>query len=209
MIAFPSIFYDIRTDVDIYAFDKLDGTNIQACWEWNEGFTHFGTRKRPISERSKQFGEAIPLIQKGYEEKLKEIFEYNGVAKATCFFEYFGERSFAGRHVGNEVHQTVLFDVYVTNPPIGFIAPDMFIRYFQGKVPTAPLLYKGIADEAFLEQVREGTLKNMSYEGVVCKGVKRSEGKKERIVFKVKNKHWIQTLKDECKGDVELFNKLV
>ena len=210
MIAFPSIGKKVEKDLKIYAFDKLDGSNIQALWEWDRGFSMFGTRKRPINENTKTFGEAIQLINDGYSEAMREVFEANGVAQASCFFEFVGEHSFAGRHK-TEKHHTILFDVYISNPPTGFVAPDMFIRFFAGKVPTSKLLYEGVADEAFLSQVKEGTLPGINFEGVVCKGTRRTnENKnKEIVVFKAKNKHWIQALSDQCKGDMELFNKLV
>ena len=49
----------------------------------------------------------------------------------------------------------------------------------------------------------------MGFEGVVCKGIQRDKDKKEIIRFKVKNRKWIEALKDQCNGDMELFNKLV
>ena len=98
MLSFPSIGREIREDIEIFAFDKLDGTNVQALWEWEEGFTCFGTRKRPILDDDPVLGEAITLIKQNYSGIIRPIFENHGVAQATCFFEFFGECSFAGRH---------------------------------------------------------------------------------------------------------------
>lgn len=46
MKAYPSILSQIRTDVPIIAFDKLDGSNIRAEWSKNKkDFLHLGLEK--------------------------------------------------------------------------------------------------------------------------------------------------------------------
>ena len=101
--------------------------------------------------------------------------------------------------------------MYISNPCVGFVAPDCFIEYFSSKIPTAPLLYRGQATPEFIQSVKQGTLKNMSFEGVVCKSVQRdpTTKSKEIIRFKVKNRAWIDSLKDHCQGDTALFNTLL
>ena len=206
MLSYPKIPYTIRNDIEIIAFDKLDGSNIQAAWDWEAGFYEFGTRFRRF-DADDRFGETITLIQETYADPMRKIFLRNGVAKATCFFEYFGASSFAGNHKPSEEHKVILIDVCISNPYAGFVAPEAFIKFFKD-VPTPVVLYKGIATPEFLESVENGTLPGMTFEGVVCKG--REPGDKKTIVrFKWKNKAWVEALKAKCNGDKKLFLELL
>ena len=50
----------------IYAFDKLDGSNIRAEWNPKRGFYKFGSRNSMIDEKSPHLGEAVVLFKKKY-----------------------------------------------------------------------------------------------------------------------------------------------
>jgi hypothetical protein len=55
--------------------------------------------------------------------------------------------------------------------------------------------------------VKQSTLKGMTFEGVVCKGA-NDKATKMPIMFKIKSKAWLDKLREYCKGDNQLFEKL-
>jgi len=189
MKSYPEIKYKIDGNISIYAFDKLDGSMIRAEWTTKKGFWKFGTRRRLLNE-NEFLGKAIGLIREKYEEDLSKIFYDNKYGKVICFFEFWGEHSFAGQHDENEDHTVTLIDV---NPyKKGILPPWMFINLF-GRLDIPNLVYQGKVNNTFVEKIRAGTVKGMTFEGVVCKGMK----KKVVVMFKLKSRKWIERVKGE------------
>lgn len=186
---YPSID-GVRIDTPIYAFDKLDGSNVRAEWTRKSGFCKYGSRTRLLDASDLQLGESIALMQT-YEEAVTKILRDARIDKATLFFEYFGANSFAGVHV-NEEHRVVLIDANLH--PKGFADPRDFRRLFEDKVATAAMVYHGNPNADFVESVRNGTLEGMTFEGVVCK-VPRSKPSHPHTMFKVKSLAWISRVK--------------
>jgi hypothetical protein len=204
MKSYPSITKDVRQDIYIYAFDKLDGSNIRAEWNSKRGFYKFGTRHQLMDEKSMPFARAIPLIKEKYEADLTAVFKERDWKDALCFFEFWGPSSFAGFHNFEEKMDVTLIDV---NPyKEGILPPTEFIKYF-GHLDTAKVLYEGHVTEDLFDKVKQSTLKGMTHEGVVCKGANDKKTKMP-IMFKIKSRAWLDKLKDYCKGDESLFNKL-
>ena len=204
MKQYPSITKDVRQDIYIYAFDKLDGSNIRAEWNYKRGFYKFGTRHQLMDEKSMPFGRAIPLIKEKYLDDLTLVFQEQGWRDALCFFEFWGPSSFAGFHNFEEKMDVTLIDV---NPfKEGILPPTEFIKYF-GHLDTAKVLYEGHVSVELFDKVKQSTLKGMTGEGVVCKGANDKKTKMP-IMFKIKSQAWLDRLKDYCKGDEALFNKL-
>ena len=92
----------------IYAFDKLDGSQIRAEWSKKRKFWKFGTRRQLISKSNKEWGEAVEIIKTKYERDLHDIFVKNRFLKVTCYMEFWGTNSFAGNHM-YEPHDVTLF----------------------------------------------------------------------------------------------------
>lgn len=204
MKSYPSITKDIRDDIHIYAFDKLDGNNIRAEWSSKRGFYKFGSRTQLIDENTKPLGKSIQIIRDKYEEDLSMVFKEHKWRDVICFFEYHGPNSFAGQHKNNDDLTVTLFDV---NPyKEGILEPREFIRYFS-HLDIPYLLYEGRANASFVRKVRESSLRGLTFEGVVCKGANDKKTKMP-VMFKIKTKAWLDKLKLFCKGDEELFNKL-
>lgn len=204
MKSYPSITKDIRDDIHIYAFDKLDGNNIRAEWSSKRGFYKFGSRTQLIDENTKPLGKSIQIIRDKYEEDLSMVFKEHKWRDVICFFEYHGPNSFAGQHKDNDDLTVTLFDV---NPyKEGILEPREFIRYFS-HLDIPYLLYEGRANASFVRKVRESSLRGLTFEGVVCKGANDKKTKMP-VMFKIKTKAWLDKLKLFCKGDEELFNKL-
>lgn len=201
MKSYPTISTTIKNNL-VWVFDKLDGSNIRVEWDHKNGFTRFGSRKRMLDESHPILGEAIPLIanKEGYYTKIANEQKWK---EATFFFEFHGKNSFAGQHV-DEPHRTTLIDVNVYKK--GMISPSDFCGIFGENGHDIPnLLWIGELKDSFIEDVGNGTLENMTFEGVVCKYTQKNQVK----MFKIKNKHWIAKLKEKCGSDTKLFEKLL
>lgn len=202
METYPTIS-TITVDTPILAFDKLDGSNIRAEWTRKNGFNKFGTRRRLLDESEPVLGEAIPLFRETYDDELNRIFRKERMEKATVFFEFVGENSFAGYHADEE-HTVNLFDIHRYKQ--GFLTAREFLKLTNNRVPIIPVLYEGKANDAFIRSVREGTLEGMTFEGVICKG--GLDNRRRPISFKVKSQAWLDRLKDKCGDDEKLYQKL-
>lgn len=203
MKQYPSITKDIQKDVYIYAFDKYDGSNMRAEWNFKKGFYKFGTRTELIDNKS-PFGGAIDLIKKKYTDNLSKVFKNNKWNDALCFFEYWGPSSFAGSHNFNEKMDITLLDV---NPyKRGIMPPNEFIKYF-GHLDIPKVLFEGQITVELFDSVKKSTLPGMTFEGCVCKG-EMDKKSNMPIMFKIKSQAWLNKLKKHCKGNEILFNKL-
>lgn len=207
MKSYPSIAHKLNQEVDIIAFDKLDGSNIRAEWSPKRGFYKFGTRKRIIDASDTHLGKAVDLINENYAAALPKIFmRQRWHQNVICFFEFFGEHSFAGQHRLRDDHKVVLFDVSVYKQ--GFVPPNEFVKLFEGiKIPD--VLYRGKANQTFIDSVRKSTLEGMTFEGVVCKAPNPNKKKTGKpVMFKIKTEAWLEKLKEHCQGNEGMFEKL-
>lgn len=200
MKSYPSIGTKFER-TKVVAFDKLDGSNIRAEWSRKKGFYKFGSRNRLIDKNQPILGEAIDLIVENYGEQLGSIFSAKKWERAVAFFEFYGENSFAGSH-DEEEHQVTLIDVNVYKR--GMIEPNHFVELFE-EVGIPKVLFRGVLDEQMVTEVKNGTLDDMTFEGVVCK----YQGKNNVKMFKVKSRKWIDRLKEKCNGNDTLFRRLV
>ena len=202
MLSYPSINKTI-IHTPIYAFDKLDGSNIRVEWTRKSGFHKYGTRTRLLSSDEEPLGEAINLFEKDFRLELQPIMRKIKAERITLFLEFYGENSFAGFHE-NEQHYLSLFDVSIFKK--GFMLPKEFLSIFEGVVPTSKLLYQGNPNSDFVKQVKDGRLQDMTFEGVVCKSQILTKNKQVR--FKVKNQAWLDKLKTKCGDDRKLYAQL-
>lgn len=203
MKSYPSITKDIRQGIYIYAFDKLDGSNIRAEWNIKKVFHKFGSRTQLIDRTHFPLGKAIDLIINKYQEDLSRIFVHQRWTDVLCFFEFYGPNSFAGTHA-NEDQTVTLIDI---NPyKEGIIEPSYFIKYF-GHLDIPKVLYEGKVSSILFDQVKKSTLPGMTLEGVVCKGASDNKAKMP-VMFKIKSQAWLDKLKNYCKDDINLLNKL-
>lgn len=201
---YPSITKDVRQDLYVYAFDKIDGSNIRAEWNSKKGFYKFGTRNQLTDEKTMPFGRSIPLIRDKYQQELGKVFQEQGWKDALCFFEYWGEESFAGNHNFEKKMDVTLIDV---NPyKQGILEPAPFIQLF-GHLDIPQICYEGYVTTELFDQVKQSTLPGMTFEGVVCKAASDTKAKMP-VMFKIKSRAWLEKLKEHCKGDERLFEKL-
>ena len=202
MKAYPSISPEI-VHQPVYAFDKLDGSNIRAEWSRKRGFYKFGKRNHLLDDTNPVLREAEELILKDFAEPMAQVAREERWDSLVAFFEFFGPQSFAGNHE-NEPHQVALIDV-ATNKR-GILEPRDYLKLFED-LKIAPLLYHGNPNSDFVSAVQGGTLEGMSFEGVVCKGKWVSPGRP--LMFKVKNLAWIQKVKTKYAGNEGLIAQLL
>jgi len=189
-----------QIDLPIYAFDKIDGSNIRSEWSSKKKFWKFGTRTRLVAEDEKPFGEAIGLVKEKYEKELSDIFKKLRYQKVICFFEFGGPNSEFGIHQ-DEKHDVILFDV---NPyKKGLTPPRDFLKNY-GELHVPNMVYYGNPTDKFSEMVGKGQLEGVTFEGVVCKGVRSGQV----VMFKIKSDAWLNRLRKYCKGDDELFRRM-
>lgn len=205
---YPTIEHTVSHDIPVVVFDKLDGSNIRA--EWNrkqKKFYKFGSRNVLLDETSNtnELSAAIPLIREKYEQELTERFLKQQYQEAVCFFEFFGPNSFAGFHQPDDLKTVVLFDINVHKQ--GMLYPTDFIKLTKGlEIPT--IIHQGKFGVDLQQQVAEGTLEGMTFEGVVCKSVSPVKKGFPPWMFKYKNQAWLKKLKQFANGDEALENRL-
>lgn len=200
---YPSITKNVRKEAYIYAFDKLDGSNIRVEWNNKRGFYKWGTRNQLLDPNAKPFNAAIPIITEKFENDLAMVCQEQKWKDALFFFEFHGPSSFAGYHNFDEPMTATLIDV---NPyKMGIMEPSKYLRMFK-HLDIAKPLFEGHVTETFFDKVKQSTLKGMTFEGVVCKGQYETPGCP--LMFKIKSQAWLDKLKVYCKGDTKLFEKL-
>lgn len=201
MKTYPSIGRDNVKGQPFYVFDKLDGSNVRAEWNPKRGFWKFGSRSQLIDETGPIGALAIPLM-KAQEDRIGSILRGLRVQEATCFFEFYGPSSFAGVHQWKETNfQTVLFDVSLFKR--GMMPPSEFVKVFGHKISIPSLVHYGNVTDGLAQQVWDGTLAGVTFEGVVCKGSPLKNGYPPHM-FKLKSKAWIDKVKSLYKDPKEL-----
>lgn len=201
MKEYPSISKQIVRE-PIYAFDKLDGSNIRAEWSKKRGFYKFGKRHGLVDETDPLLGEAKQLVLGTYQDSLSAIFRQQQWQRVLCFFEFYGPNSFAGNHE-DEPHEVTLIDVAVEKK--GILPPYDFIKTFMG-VKKAKVLFGGVPTSDFVSQVKNGTYPGMTFEGVVCKGADVSPGRPR--MYKIKSNAWLDRLKQKYADRPDLIEQL-
>jgi hypothetical protein len=95
----------------------------------------------------------------------------------------------------------------VTAEKKGILEPQNFLKLFSTKVKITSFLYHGNPNSTFVESVRSGELEGMSFEGVVCKGKCISPGRP--LMFKIKNRAWIEKIKMKYVDQPEMIEELM
>ena len=220
MKQYPSIEYKAAFGTHVYAFDKLDGSNLRSLWNRKiykkkpstNGFEKFGTRHQLTSLYDEQWGQGIRLFMEKYSEDLNRIFiddkDFRNIDNIHIFFEFFGPNSFAGFHpiedrINNKMN-VVMFDIHVEKK--GILKPKDFIEKFSC-LDIPKIVYEGNFNNKLVEDVRNNVY-NLN-EGVVVKGTTKTKRKDIENVFlcKIKTIEWLQRLKG-IKGDIELLKEL-
>ena len=188
----------------IYAFDKLDGSNMRFEWSKKRSWYKFGSRRQMIDENHEQFGNVVPMFLNKYGDGLDKIFRkdknYRNFRSFTVFAEYYGPNSFAGFHQKDDNMELTLFDV---NPfGKGFIEPREFVDNF-GHLGIPRVIHIGNMTVEFVNDIKNNVFDLT--EGSVCKATKKEKG--NRIwMTKVKTNNWLYRLKNKY-GEERLIDE--
>lgn len=191
-----------------YVWDKLDGSCIRV--EFNgqskQQPWRFGRRHGLLDDSNPLLPEAEAIIRREHLDGLALGLASLGAVRATAYFEFYGQHSFAGAHRA-EPHQVVLFDV--AGYKRGILAPRDLLEHFSERVPLPKLLYQGELTAEIVRQVREGTLDGVTFEGVVAKSARVEVRYGGPRMFKFKSQAWLDRLLHErCGGDRKLWETL-
>ncbi len=96
---------------------------------------------------------------------------------------------------GDEVKRRIMLGTYALSS-----------GYYDAYYKKAQQLRRLVTDE-FVESVKNSTLNDMPFEGVVCKGALDNKTK-QPVMFKIKSNAWLSKLKVHCKGNQQLFEQL-
>lgn len=200
----PGWRYAHRHDGDhCIMFDKFDGNNIRIEWSRKRGWYKFGTRTILIDETS-EYGIAIRLFHEKYADALDQVIRCakttRSIQNAVGFFELHGPNSFCGIHVPGDPLTVTLFDFDLDKR--GIMLPRQFVDTF-GHLDIPRILYEGPFCVDLITEVRAG-MYPATYEGGVCKGVNRREGRSDQHglwMAKIKTERWLQDLKARALAD--------
>jgi len=194
MKKFPSIPNKPKKEFKGYAFDKLDGSNLRISWSKGEGWVDFATRTHSIPTDHKIFKEGYDYFLKYWKETLEKSIKENNWKKVDFFFEFFGDKSLAGRHVEGDPKRMVLIDVCVNNKA-KLMDPQSFLDTFKDlKIPK----FLGILEynEDLIEKVKHSILEGMTFEGIVLKDMKGNR-------LKLKSDRWKNKIRKEYPNEAE------
>lgn len=202
----------------VWGFNKLDGQNF--CVTYNcrsKSFGPYGSRTVTVDENSEQFGWVVKWFENSdYRDILLQIIAnnsskkqiFNGVDEITFFFEWYGDNSFAGKHVEGDNMRLALIDVFLKKK--GYMEPGEFYKLFNDcYIETPELIYKGPLNADIISQIQNNdwTKSGCDFptvkEGVVFKRSTLLKGQRRPSV-KVKTKWWLNQLhslysEEECK----------
>lgn len=193
-----------------YVYIKYDGSNIRAEWSKKRGWHKFGTRKNVFDSSNPIYGSIIPLFKEKYSSELEKVFKFvdpfKSMEKCVCFFEWFGENSFAGHHDQDDEKNLILFDINIHKK--GFLSPEKFEETFE-HLDIAECLGKFTISELFVDHIRESRIdlnskypiRNKIPEGVIAKN---GEGHK-RWACKIKTYDYLEKLKEHYNDDWTSF----
>jgi len=197
METYPSIPSTPVLGAHVYAFEKIDGSQIRAEWSRKRGFYKVGSRTRLVGG-SDLLGQARGLLDGKYARPLAKAFLDRRWERVVCFFELAGPQSFAGSHVPGDALDLTLFDAMPYKR--GLLPPeDFFALFSSGPVPIPALVHVGEVTKELLELVRASTGLR---EGVVCKDNRGG-------MFKVKTRAWIERVKALHGGDEAKLRELL
>jgi hypothetical protein len=168
--------------------DKLDGSSMRSEMTVKKGWSLHGRRQGLLDGQSPELLCVPELFMSTMAESLSKIARDKGWKKLVAFYEFWGDKSFAGQHVKDDPKRLSLFDVAVDNR--GFLEPRDFHKTFDDHVLTAAHLGVWNWTRGFVERVRQGDVPGITFEGVVAKagtrdGMVRAKAKTQAWIDKV------------------------
>jgi len=192
-----SIGQKFREMPHAFVFDKLDGSSMRAEWTLKQGWWKFGKRQGLVDDSNQALTEAPGLFLQQMGEPLERVAVEHKWRHLIVFFEFWGDQSFAGRHIDGDVRHLTLFDA--DRDKKGIISPKEFRELFEGKVDTARFLGNYNWTRGFVERIYQGDLEGITFEGVVGK-----VGERHKLIrAKAKTQAWLNKVKELYGEDAE------
>lgn len=206
MIEYPSIRNTGKyKKIPVMVFEKLDGSNFRAKWTRKSGFKLFGTRTQLVDENTEYWGQIVTLFKETIADELNGYFSSKLKAdKLIVFGEYYGPNSFAGRHVDEDFHKIIPFDIYDEKIK-SFMPPEKFYNELGAIVNIPKVLETEITlDDELIQSVRLGNYDVT--EGVICKGLDRDGSFSGGVpMYKIKTTAYLQKLKETFNHEWERY----
>lgn len=202
----------------VYVFNKLDGQNFRVKYNpKTKQFTQFGSRNCLVDITNEYFKDAITYFKNNIEKPLLEIILENsgknqifkGIEEITFFFEWYGEKTFAGFHTEGDELKLKLIDIFLKKK--GYIEPKLFDKIFcqDNRIETPEIIYHGVLNDDFIQSIvnNDWTKEDAKYptvkEGVVVKRTTLLKGQRLPMC-KIKTVWWLTELhnkysEEECK----------
>jgi hypothetical protein len=201
---YPSILrasFHAPPGVDLYTFDKLDGSNLRFEWTRKREWWKYGTRERLFDRTDPDFGPAIDLFLEDLAEPLARLAFKSKWDPFVAFVEFYGERSFAGLHHPTEMKKLALIDVAAPRHTEGLFGPRDYLNVVSKTGVPAPN-YLGVHrwNQELLKAVAENRFGGVTFEGVVGK---REDRRKGLVMYKTKTDAWRDAIRnkyDEAKA---------
>jgi hypothetical protein len=145
----------------------------------------------PLQRDRPDYDEAIPLFARTLAGPVEKVARDERWSQVVAFAEFWGAKSFAGKHQAGDPKFLTLFDIA---PGRDLLGPKEFWELF-GKLPF-PLVPKYLGrhnwTRGFIDRVRAGEFGGITFEGVVGKA---GNGKAHDIVMaKAKTQKWIDAV---------------
>ena len=192
----------------VWGFNKLDGQNFCVTYRPKTmQFGPIGSKNHTVDENDEQFGDTVKwfwahgyadILAKAVSDRRSKKQVFNGIDEITFFFEWYGDKSFAGKHEeGDEMH-LALIDVFLKKK--GYMEPKEYYSIFKDTDVEIPeLIYTGPLDSEIISRIQanDWTQSNPEFpnvkEGVVFKRSTLLSGQRRPSV-KVKTKWWLDKL---------------
>lgn len=191
---YPSIPQSIGTKFrempNAYVFDKLDGSSMRSEWTKKRGWYKHGKRQGLIDDSNPHLSRVPVLFDEQLHDALERLARDRRWQHLIVFYEFWGERSFAGRHYDGDDYHLTVFDAAVDKK--GILGPEDFRSYFEDVVETPLCLGRFNWTRGFVQEVYEGNIPNITFEGVVGKLGTRHD----IIRAKAKTKAWLDKVKE-------------
>jgi hypothetical protein len=180
-----SIGQSFREIPNAQLFDKLDGSSMRSEWNKKQGWYKHGKRHGLIDASNPHLEQVPALFLTTLAEPLTKIAVDAKWEAVVVFYEFWGSKSIAGLHFTDDTFNLTLFDAAPYKQ--GILGPSEFRKAFEDKVPTAKYLGTQNWTRGFVDEVRQGKIDCITFEGVVGKA-----GSRHQIVrAKAKTQAWI------------------
>ena len=184
----PGIGTAFRAIPGAYIFDKLDGNNLRFEWSCKRGWYKQGSRRRLFDETDPILGPAIGVFKNTLAGPLHNLANKQRWLSVIVYCEYWSKNSLAGLHIPGEPKELTIFDAEINGKEL--LPPKDFIKIFK-KMPTAKFLGQHNFTRGFVQDVYDGSLEGITFEGIVAKGL---NGKKF-VRAKAKTRLWLEAIK--------------